>query len=92
MQQPCKQIIKQCQHADIVEETLVQLRAGKPPLSVRLDTTLAALHNHSMHWLVSAYKAINKPELIKKVHIVLCQMSVILTCIAGFLIVQGGRF
>ncbi|KIK77740.1 hypothetical protein PAXRUDRAFT_165846, partial [Paxillus rubicundulus Ve08.2h10] len=31
-----------------------------------LDVKIGTLCGHSVHWLISAHKAINKPEIVKK--------------------------
>jgi hypothetical protein len=67
IQRPLKLMIKRAQHADIVEETLGLLRAGTPAADLRLDTSLPTLRDRSVNWVVQAYKAINKPEIIQKV-------------------------
>ncbi|KAF8833634.1 hypothetical protein BDN67DRAFT_916562 [Paxillus ammoniavirescens] len=73
--QPCdvgiqrllKLSIKECQHSDVVKETLNQLQSGIAATDLWLDVTIGTLCNRSVHWLVSAHKAINKPEIVKKV-------------------------
>jgi DDE superfamily endonuclease len=67
IQRPLKQIIRRCQNADIVEETLVSLRAGVLPLDVRIDTSVVTLRDRSVGWLVTAYDELNHPDIIKKV-------------------------
>ncbi|KII82826.1 hypothetical protein PLICRDRAFT_169188, partial [Plicaturopsis crispa FD-325 SS-3] len=66
MQRPVKMSIKNSQHADIVDETLHLLRRGVPPENIRLDTSVGTLRDRSVNWLVTAYKALNKPEIVKK--------------------------
>ena len=55
----------------MVYEASRALKDGANPTSLYLDTSLTTLHNHSIGWLVDAYEAVNKPEIIKKV----CCMS-----------------
>ncbi|KAG0692862.1 hypothetical protein DFH29DRAFT_881980 [Suillus ampliporus] len=41
---------------------------------IRLDVTKGTLRDHSVRWFVEAYKAVNKPDLIKKAF-VLCKAA-----------------
>lgn len=74
--QPCdvgiqklfKAAIRRAQHNDIVQETIQQLDSGVRPQDVKLDTRLGVLRNCSVSWLVEAYHAINKPEIVLKVY------------------------
>ena len=73
--QPCdvgiqklfKAAVRCRQHEDIIEETLQQLKQGIAPDRLRLDTQLGTLRDRSVRWLVEAYNAINKPEIVLKV-------------------------
>jgi hypothetical protein len=67
LQRLLKLEIKRRQHADIVEETLALLRKGTPPSELKLDTKIGTLRNRSINWLVHAYNAVNKPDIVKKV-------------------------
>ncbi|KAI0766760.1 hypothetical protein BC629DRAFT_1537581 [Irpex lacteus] len=67
MQRFMKIIIRRCQQEDIVEETVNQLREGKPPEAIKLDDTIGTLRRRSVRWMVLAYQGINDPELVKKV-------------------------
>ena len=67
LQRLIKLEIKRRQHADIVEETLALLRDGTPPSELKLDTRIGTLRNRSINWLVHAYNAVNKPDIVKKV-------------------------
>jgi hypothetical protein len=67
LQRPIKLAIKELQHEDIVNETLMQLSSGTVPSEVRLDVTKGTLRDRSVRWFVEAYKAVNKTDLIKKV-------------------------
>jgi hypothetical protein len=72
--QPCdvgiqcsfKHVIKQCQHTDVVDETLALLQAGTAPVDLRLNTTIGTVRDRSVAWLVKAHKAINRPFIAKK--------------------------
>ncbi|KIJ46782.1 hypothetical protein M422DRAFT_98876, partial [Sphaerobolus stellatus SS14] len=55
LQRPVKIAIKYAQHADIVEETLVHLRAGTKPEEIKLDTRKAVFRDRFVRWLLNAY-------------------------------------
>ncbi|PPR03038.1 hypothetical protein CVT26_004573 [Gymnopilus dilepis] len=72
--QPCdvgfqrifKHSLKLSAHNDVVHEVLDQLKAGKTVSDVKVDTTLAVLRDRTVNWLWTAFKALNKPETVKK--------------------------
>jgi len=68
IQRPLKHAVRQCQHADVVDETLALLEAGTSPADLRLDTTIGTVRDRSVRWMVKAYDAINKPSVVKKVN------------------------
>jgi hypothetical protein len=73
--QPCdvgilralKQVIRRCQNADVVDETLQSLCTGIDPTSIRIDTSIGTLWDRSAGWLCNAYCMLNRPEVVKKV-------------------------
>lgn len=69
IQRVLKLSIKRSQHQDIVIELLDQLDNGVEPDETRLDTTLGTLRDRCVDWLVTAYKYVNKPEIVKKVSV-----------------------
>ncbi|KZS86417.1 hypothetical protein SISNIDRAFT_420935 [Sistotremastrum niveocremeum HHB9708] len=67
IQRPFKlSLAREC-HFDLVKETVSQLDAGKDAVNVRWDKKIETVRNRSVGWLVTAFKSINKPELIQKV-------------------------
>ncbi|EED85048.1 predicted protein [Postia placenta Mad-698-R] len=76
IQQPLKHVIRQAQHADLVAEALDQIKnkpGGSDP-QMKVDMTLGTLRDRSVGWLVDAYRAVNKPEIVKKAF-ELCQIE-----------------
>jgi hypothetical protein len=73
--QPCdvglqrifKHSLKKSAHEDVVREALGQLEAGHPVQDVKLDTGIKILRDRTVHWIWTAYQALNKPAIIKKV-------------------------
>ncbi|KAG8692274.1 hypothetical protein FRC09_011339 [Ceratobasidium sp. 395] len=66
IQRVLKLAISNCAHADIVVETVNALRSGVEPQYVVNDQSLPTLRQRSLNWILQAYYAVNKPELIKK--------------------------
>jgi hypothetical protein len=66
LQRLLKLAISKHAHADIVAETVDALRSGTPPEKVINDQSVGTLRDRSVRWMVEGYRAINKPELIKK--------------------------
>ncbi|KAH7905095.1 hypothetical protein BJ138DRAFT_978747, partial [Hygrophoropsis aurantiaca] len=66
VQRPFKLAVKRSQLADIVNEAVVLLQNGEEPSALRLDTTLPALRDRSLSWLVDGYCAINDPKIVKQ--------------------------
>ena len=77
--QPCdvgfqrifKHSLKISAHGDAVDEVLSQLKQGTPVSNVKIDTTLKVLRDRTVHWLWTAFSNLNKPEIVKKVHLIL---------------------
>ena len=67
LQRVFKHSLKVSAHADVVQEVLGQLQQGIPISDVKSDTTLGVLRDRTVHWLWSAFNALNKPEIVKKV-------------------------
>jgi hypothetical protein len=73
--QPCdvglqrifKHSLKKSAHEDVVHEVLSQLKAGRPVEDIKLDTGIKLLRDRTVHWIWTAYQALNKPDIIKKV-------------------------
>ena len=64
---PLKLAIQSSQQANTIHEASYALKCGVAPESLTLDTSLTALHDRSVGWLVDAFDAVNKPEVVKKV-------------------------
>jgi hypothetical protein len=75
--QPCdvglqrifKHSLKKSAHEDVVREVLSQLESGCPVQDVKLDTGIKLLRDRTVHWIWTAYQALNKPDIIKKVSV-----------------------
>jgi hypothetical protein len=67
LQRVLKTAIQSASHADIVVETVNALRSGTAPERVLNDQSIGTLRNRTPNWLLKGFKAINKPELVKKV-------------------------
>ena len=73
--QPCdvgiqrilKHVMKKTVLSHIVKETVAHLANNKDPGTILLAKAIGVLRSRSVEWLVNGYKAINKPEVIKKV-------------------------
>jgi len=52
---------------DIVGDTMKQMNAGVEPSRVEFEKRLSVVQNYSVGWLVNAYEAINKHEIVEKV-------------------------
>ncbi|KZV81294.1 hypothetical protein EXIGLDRAFT_628696 [Exidia glandulosa HHB12029] len=76
--QPCdvgiqrgfKHVVRQCQHADVVAETVSALEQKKRPEDIKLEQGVAELRNRSVAWLVHAYHQMNDPAIVRKVRII----------------------
>ncbi|QRV96790.1 Ulp1 protease family, carboxy-terminal catalytic domain protein [Ceratobasidium sp. AG-Ba] len=66
IQRVLKLAIRNSAHADVVAETVNALRFGIEPQYVLNDQSLPTLRRRSLNWIVQAYRAVNRPELIKK--------------------------
>lgn len=67
IQRGLKHVIRQCQHADVVAETVTALDAGKKPEDIRLEQSLPVLRNRTVAWMVQAYHQMNDPKIVQKV-------------------------
>ena len=73
--QPCdvgiqrilKQTMKKTTLSHIVKETITHLNNNKDPGTILLTKAVGVLRNQSVEWLVNRFKAISKPEIVKKV-------------------------
>ena len=73
--QPCdvgiqrilKHAMKKTALSHIVKETVAHLNNNEDPGTILLTKTIGVLRNRSVEWLVNGFKAINKPEIVKKV-------------------------
>jgi hypothetical protein len=68
VQLPVKHSLKRSAHEDVVNEVLHRLKAGTPVEKVTIDTKIGIMRNHTVNWLWTAHKAVNKPEIIRKAH------------------------
>ncbi|KAF5347663.1 hypothetical protein D9758_014853 [Tetrapyrgos nigripes] len=64
MQRPFKLAVKKSYQEDAVNEALEQIQKGEK--SVTFDNRIAVHRNRSVRWLTTAYKSINKKELVLK--------------------------
>lgn len=72
--QPCdvglqhifKHSLKKSAHEDVVHEVLRQLEAGCPVYEVKLDTGIKILWDQTVHWIWTAYQALNKPDILRR--------------------------
>ncbi|KAG8921912.1 hypothetical protein FRC01_014745, partial [Tulasnella sp. 417] len=72
--QPCdaainrvaKEAIKRAALAEIVKETTYLLAKGTPAAAVVLDKTIGTLRDRTPSWLLAAWKAIDKSDLVLK--------------------------
>jgi len=67
IQKVLKPAIRHTALEDIINDTIQQLNSGTDPTGVTFEKRLPVVRDHSIRWLVNGYKAINNPELIKKV-------------------------
>ena len=73
--QPCdvgiqrilKHAMKKTALSHIVKETVAHLNNDKDPGTIILAKGVKVLRNQSVEWLVQGYKAINTPDIVKKV-------------------------
>ncbi|RXW18423.1 hypothetical protein EST38_g7441 [Candolleomyces aberdarensis] len=63
IQRPFKHSIRRSYYKRVVNEMILLLGNGKQAL---LDTRIGPLRDASAQWLLNAYQAVNKPELIQK--------------------------
>ena len=68
IQRVLKLAIKRTALQDIINDTKEQLDSGVTPSMVTFEKRLGVVRDRSVRWLVNGYKAINNPELIKKVY------------------------
>jgi len=68
IQQILKLAIRQTALKDIVDDTMQQLKADVKPEKVVFVKKLGVVRDHSVSWLVNAYEAINRRELVEKVN------------------------
>ncbi|KAG8705121.1 hypothetical protein FRC08_001835 [Ceratobasidium sp. 394] len=66
IQRVLKLAVRNSAHADVVAETVQALRSGIEPQYVVNDQSLPTLRSRSLNWIIQAYHAVNKPELVKK--------------------------
>lgn len=75
--QPCdvginrtfKHSTKKSAHQDVVHEVYEQLKNGVSGQDATMDSKIKTLRDRTVGWLVNAYKALDKPELVKKVRV-----------------------
>jgi len=66
-----KHSLKISAHTDVIQEVLTQLKSGVSVSDVKIDTTLKILRDRTVHWLWTAFKSLNSPEIVKKVRLTL---------------------
>lgn len=64
-----KHAMKKMALSHIIKETIVHLHLNnnEDPRTILLTEAIKVLQNQLVEWLVDGYKAINKPEVVKKV-------------------------
>lgn len=67
IQKILKLAIKKTAHADVVSETLAQLKKGVLPQQVHVKKNIGVVRDRSVQWMLNGYKAVNKPEIVRKV-------------------------
>lgn len=67
IQKILKLAIKKSAHADVVDETLVQLNQGVLPEAVIIQKTIGTLWDRSVQWMVDGFNMINRVDVVKKV-------------------------
>ena len=66
IQQVLKLAIRRTALKDIVDDTMEQLQSSAEPNKVVFEKKLGVVRDQSVGWLVNAYDAINKRELVEK--------------------------
>ena len=67
IQRVLKLAIRRSALQDIISDTVKQLDQGIEPNMVTFEKRLPIVRDLSVKWLVNGYKAINNPDLVKKV-------------------------
>ena len=67
IQQVLKLAVRRSVLSDIVEHTRAQLDKGVLPSQITFEKRLPVVRNRSVGWLVNGYEAINNPEIVQKV-------------------------
>jgi hypothetical protein len=67
VQLPVKHSLKRSAHEDVINEVLQQLEAGISAAKVTIDTKIKILRDRTVNWLWNTHKAVNRPEIIKRV-------------------------
>jgi hypothetical protein len=68
IQRVLKLAIRRSALQQIINHTREQLGQGVEPEMINFEKRLPIVRDHSVKWLVNGYEAINKPDLVKKVH------------------------
>ncbi|KAF8988262.1 hypothetical protein BDZ89DRAFT_974934 [Hymenopellis radicata] len=66
IQHPVKLSIRQSQQEDLLNEATSQLGTAEGAAAITFETGIKVIRDRSVQWLVDAYHAVNKPELVKK--------------------------
>jgi hypothetical protein len=92
IQRVLKLAIRRSALQDIISNTMEQLDKGIEPRMVTFEKGLPTVWNHSVRWLVNGYKAINKPDLVKKVVFrVFCASIINLMQLQAFQLCSTGK-
>jgi hypothetical protein len=98
VQWPLKQVIGCALSGAVIKEVSEQIARRSDPSSIKLDTRLPMLWNHSTGALIRAHKALNIEHLVKKVSLsstilISCiQQSLLSPPIKSFELCQAGTF
>ena len=77
--------IKRLAHRDIVREVSQQLEAEKGH-NIQIDMQFGMLHDRSVGWIVDAIGEIDEQELILKVGLIMCHLTILMNDISGRLL------
>ncbi|KAJ6449832.1 hypothetical protein C8R47DRAFT_926325, partial [Mycena vitilis] len=66
IQRLMKLSIKRSAHRDLVDEASAQIKAGKAPHEIKLDTTVGTLRDRPVGWIVQAVQDLSDPATIMK--------------------------
>ncbi|KAG9103731.1 hypothetical protein FRC07_009937, partial [Ceratobasidium sp. 392] len=66
LQRVLKAAVRNASHNNVVNETVAALQSGTPDEKIMNDQSVPMLRERSLGWILEAYHAVNKPNLVKK--------------------------